>query len=282
MTRPSKGTAVVALVVVALSIGAIGAGATTVTCLDRNATIVGTASGEKLEGTSGPDVIAGRGGADEIEGKGGADVICGGDGADTIEGDGGNDTLFGGAGNDKLEGKTGDDRFAAARERTPSRVASATTPASEEKWFRVAERSPERDRDRQLLGPANDRQLDRPGRRREDLVEVVRAGDGLPRRARDQVPLAHAGARGRTVVLDAPDQHAVGRLEADRRAHPARHVLRDDRDPEARAGRLLAAAERVDARAQRLVRGDREVEPLPQPVRVEAEEPAPRIDDGAA
>ena len=78
-------------------------------CNGQDATIVGTAGEDELEGTSGTDVIVGLGGDEEIEGEGGNDVICGGDGRDDISGDSGHDTLNGEGNSDDLEGNTGND-----------------------------------------------------------------------------------------------------------------------------------------------------------------------------
>jgi Ca2+-binding RTX toxin-like protein len=81
----------------------------TPTCHGRTATIVGTAAGNELDGTAGPDVIVGRGGNDDIEGHGGNDVICGNGGRDDLEGNRGSDRLYGGRGADEAEGGPGSD-----------------------------------------------------------------------------------------------------------------------------------------------------------------------------
>jgi hypothetical protein len=78
-------------------------------CNGRPATIVGTAAGETINGTSGDDVIVGLGGNDTINGDGGFDIICGGLGNDTINGGPGNDEIWGGRGNDTVRGGAGDD-----------------------------------------------------------------------------------------------------------------------------------------------------------------------------
>jgi len=71
-------------------------------CLNANATIVGTPSGETLTGTSGNDVIDGGGGNDTIDGGGGSDRICGGEGQDRIAGGEGGDIVSPGPGDDNL------------------------------------------------------------------------------------------------------------------------------------------------------------------------------------
>jgi CSLREA domain-containing protein len=53
-------------------------------CGTLASTIVGTGSGETINGTSGSDVIAAGGGGDSVNAGGGADRVCGGDGDDTI------------------------------------------------------------------------------------------------------------------------------------------------------------------------------------------------------
>src|SRR4051812_33416931 len=78
-------------------------------CLDRTATIVGTASGETLNGTPASDVIAALGGNDVVNGRGGGDFICGGTGNDVLHGDAGRGQLEGGAGNDTVRGGDGFD-----------------------------------------------------------------------------------------------------------------------------------------------------------------------------
>jgi Ca2+-binding RTX toxin-like protein len=85
------------------------AGAQTLRCGGRIATIVGTNGNDVIEGTSGPDVIVGLGGDDIINGGGGADIICGNSGNDRIDGQAGRDRLIGGAGNDVLVGGGGRD-----------------------------------------------------------------------------------------------------------------------------------------------------------------------------
>ena len=55
-------------------------------CAGQNATEVGTAAGDTLNGTPGAQVFHGAGGNDTINAGGGADLICGGDGNDTMDG----------------------------------------------------------------------------------------------------------------------------------------------------------------------------------------------------
>lgn len=71
--------------------------------------IEGTAAGETLQGSNGPDCIFGLGGDDLILGRDGDDYICAGDGADEVVAGGGNDTVFGEGGNDDLRGGPGND-----------------------------------------------------------------------------------------------------------------------------------------------------------------------------
>jgi Ca2+-binding RTX toxin-like protein len=112
-----SGLAASALIVGMLGVGTVPAYATTPTCSEQPATIVGTPAGDTIDGTAGDDVIVGLGGDDLIRGHGGSDIICGGDGSDVvrggrgggdISGDEGDDTLYsrGGAG---LTGGDGDD-----------------------------------------------------------------------------------------------------------------------------------------------------------------------------
>jgi len=71
--------------------------------------IIGTANGEPMNGSDGPDDISGLGGDDTIGGGLGADVLLGGEGADTLDGEAGDDRIDGGIGADQINGGTGDD-----------------------------------------------------------------------------------------------------------------------------------------------------------------------------
>ncbi|HEX2029883.1 MAG TPA: peptidoglycan DD-metalloendopeptidase family protein [Actinomycetota bacterium] len=79
------------------------------TCRGQQATLLGGAGKDVLEGTAGDDVILGRRGKDTIEGGDGDDVICGGKGADVLVGKGGGDELAGSADDDTLRGGGGAD-----------------------------------------------------------------------------------------------------------------------------------------------------------------------------
>jgi Ca2+-binding RTX toxin-like protein len=78
-------------------------------------TIIGTASGDNLDGTPGDDVICAKGGSDSIEGRGGNDIVFAGAGADGIYGDRGRDKLYGQGGDDGISGGPGPDRIAGGR-----------------------------------------------------------------------------------------------------------------------------------------------------------------------
>lgn len=80
-----------------------------VMCGGFEATMVGTAANNTLNGTPFADVIQGGGGNDVIRGLGGNDVICGSVGNDRVFGNDGRDLLFGGVGNDQLSGGSGKD-----------------------------------------------------------------------------------------------------------------------------------------------------------------------------
>ena len=77
------------------------------TCAGKQATIVGTESGESLRGTAGDDVIVALGGNDFVKAGGGKDAVCGGAGRDDLLGQGGKDQLFGEGGRDDLNGGGG-------------------------------------------------------------------------------------------------------------------------------------------------------------------------------
>lgn len=71
--------------------------------------IVGTGSGDTINGEAIIDEIFGRNGNDTIHGNGGNDYIQGDSGTDKVYGDDGNDELFGNDGSDFVSGGNGDD-----------------------------------------------------------------------------------------------------------------------------------------------------------------------------
>ncbi len=75
-------------------------------------TLVGTGSGERIDGGASNDLIQGLSGADSLYGYGGDDRLEGGAGADRLEGGDGNDIIVAGTNNDvNLYGGTGRDVF---------------------------------------------------------------------------------------------------------------------------------------------------------------------------
>jgi Ca2+-binding RTX toxin-like protein len=81
-------------------------------CGARPATIAGTSTSERIEGTRRADVIYAGAGDDVISGANGPDIVCGGDGNDWIAGGTGSDVLLAGAGTDRLLGGRGNDWIA--------------------------------------------------------------------------------------------------------------------------------------------------------------------------
>ncbi len=79
------------------------------TCGGQLPTILGTAAGERIDGTNGDDIIFAGAGDDTVYGHGGNDIICGFDGDDTIYGGDGDDTVYGEADDDVLRGGYGND-----------------------------------------------------------------------------------------------------------------------------------------------------------------------------
>lgn len=74
-------------------------------------TILGSASGETLNGNANANAISGFAGNDTLNGNDNADTLYGGAGNDTLNGGNGNDVLFGGLGLNTLTGGAGNDRF---------------------------------------------------------------------------------------------------------------------------------------------------------------------------
>lgn len=99
--RGSLTISLVALVVAAPTVGWLTPGTEAASsqgarlCHGATATMVGTASRDRLVGTPGRDVIAALGGYDMVSGRGGNDLICGGEGADHLDGGPGDDELRG-------------------------------------------------------------------------------------------------------------------------------------------------------------------------------------------
>jgi Ca2+-binding RTX toxin-like protein len=73
------------------------------------ATLVGSASADRLRGAWRADVVFGRDGRDSLDGGAGDDILAGGTGVDSLRGGGGRDTLLGGAELDRLHGGPGFD-----------------------------------------------------------------------------------------------------------------------------------------------------------------------------
>ena len=76
-----------------------------------DATIIGTAAGETLRGSSVAELFDAMGGNDYVFAGGGNDTLRGGAGNDYLRGDAGDDVLDGGAGDDVLIGGSGADIF---------------------------------------------------------------------------------------------------------------------------------------------------------------------------
>jgi hypothetical protein len=81
------------------------------TCRGKPATVVGSSSNERLEGTPGPDVVSGGEGSTEIEGGNGRDVICAEGGGDLVKSGPGKDLVDAGPGNDNVNTGAGRDRI---------------------------------------------------------------------------------------------------------------------------------------------------------------------------
>jgi Ca2+-binding RTX toxin-like protein len=79
------------------------------------ATVVGTDSGETLNGTQLPDRVFARGGDDTVNALAGPDRVFAGDGDDTVNAGRGNDRVHGGDGNDEVRGVQGNDLILGGR-----------------------------------------------------------------------------------------------------------------------------------------------------------------------
>ena len=84
-------------------------GGATETVASSETFLVGTASGNTLNGSGGSDVIYGLGGADVLNGYSGGDRLYGGDDGDTLFGSNQDDALYGENGDDVLNGGNGAD-----------------------------------------------------------------------------------------------------------------------------------------------------------------------------
>ena len=84
-------------------------GTTALYNLELGREILGTRSGETLQGSIGDDLVRARGGADRIDARGGDDLVFGGGGADDLAGGAGDDRLRGGKDADRLAGGMGED-----------------------------------------------------------------------------------------------------------------------------------------------------------------------------
>jgi hypothetical protein len=76
-------------------------------CDGREATHVGTETGETIAGSVGPDVVVALGGDDTVNGDAGNDLMCGDGGRDRILGANGADRLLGGMDDDHLFARDG-------------------------------------------------------------------------------------------------------------------------------------------------------------------------------
>ena len=79
--------------------------------------LVGTRSGDILQGGAANDKLFGRKGHDVLEGGAGKDLLIGGWGRDKLDGGAGDDVLRGGVGRDYLKGGEGDDFLVGGRQR---------------------------------------------------------------------------------------------------------------------------------------------------------------------
>ena len=133
-----------------------------------------------------------------------------------------------------------------------------------------------------LLGATDDPDLERLAERAERLVQVVRVGDLATTGGDDEVARLDAGRVRERSVLDATDQDPGTIREPHRPAQPARDVVRGDRDPEADPFRRLAATQGGDASLELVIGRQGEIEALADPVGVEADQCARRIDERPA
>ena len=100
--------------------------------------------------------------------------------------------------------------------------------------------------------------------------------------ADEEIALGDA-CRGRwTAVLDVAHEHALTVGQTNGAAHSARNPRRSDADAQSRPLGAFAALQGRHARAQRLISGQRQIETAAQPIGVEADEAAFRVDQSAA
>jgi hypothetical protein len=135
-----------------------------------------------------------------------------------------------------------------------------------------------------LLNAPHDEDRERPGiaRSAEDRPEVRRAAQVRPVRLDEEIPLADAGGCRRSLGQDCSDQQTLAFGEANRSPEPACRQGRGEHDTEPGAGGTVPVTERIQGGSERLVGGDRSVEPTFEAMGIEAEERAAPVDDRTA
>ena len=91
--------------------GSTGSYNLTMTAVEADRVLNGTAANDTLNGAGGNDTLNGQAGNDRLVGAAGNDSLSGLIGNDTLDGGAGNDRLLGGVGRDVLTGGTGADLF---------------------------------------------------------------------------------------------------------------------------------------------------------------------------
>jgi RTX calcium-binding nonapeptide repeat (4 copies) len=111
---------VVAVLCLAIAVGAGPAVAKTITGGKRSERIVGSKKSDRINGKGGNDLIKGKGGNDRLNGGRGSDKVVGGKGNDKVVGGPKGDTVIGGPRVDRMKGKGGNDLLNAADGRSDS------------------------------------------------------------------------------------------------------------------------------------------------------------------
>ena len=114
------------------------------------------------------------------------------------------------------------------------------------------------------------------------LDHCIGIDHGLAGHLNDEIAFNDAGTSSRTLVLDSAHEETIAFRQAHRAAQPACDTGRSHRHAQAWSLHAFTAGESIDAISQRRIGRQGKVEPLAETVRVQSQETALPIEDGAA